>query len=321
MAKRVKYVSLSNDLMGKYILGCQERIKYTIDFLTSLLGMASKEFKDAKVLNSVKLTKEKIKQKNFELDIVLQTKDGTIYNIEIQSVDSKNSRLKNTMYIMRIFGGKLKSGEDYDKSKPVLQIVIMNDKDYKNRNNKLIQEMLVSCKYVDTNYIDEYFKIFIIDINCEVDYTKIDKRLLGWILLFRANTYKEAYECIKYNEILEEVIRDMKEYASEDYVQDYSIKEKLHRSEINSAKEAGIELGRNEGIELGRNEGIELGRSEGIDYANAIMAQRLRDIDMDPNQIVEITGIPLNKVLSLKKRNEVSMVSKEKAKYNEYTNV
>ena len=144
----------------------------------------------------------------------------------------------------------------------------------------------------------------VLDINCEVDYTRIDKRILGWIMLFRANTFKEAYECIKYNEILKGVIEDMKEYANEDYVKEYSIQEKLYRSNINGARREG------------RNEGIKLGRNEGIDYANLIMAQKLRDRDMDPKDIVDITGLPLNKVLSLKK-NEHVMVREEKTKYNE----
>ena len=88
----------------------------------------------------------------------------------------------------------------------------------------------------------------------------------------------------------------MKKYASEDYVQDYTIRDKLYRSDINSAKREG--------------------RNEGIDYANLIMAQKLRDRDMEPSEIVEVTGIPLDKVLSLKK-NEHVMVREEKTKYNE----
>ena len=200
------------------------------------------------------------------------------------------------MYVMRVFGGKLKNGENYDKTKPVFQIVVMNDKDYKNRNNELVRELVVCSKDKEGNYIDEFFKIFIVDINCEVDYTKVDKRLLGWLLLFRANTFKEANDCIKYNEMLRGVIEDMKKYASEDYVQDYTIRDKLYRSDINSAKREG--------------------RNEGMDYANLIMAQKLRDRDMEPSEIVEVTGIPLDKVLSLKK-NEHVMVREEKTKYNE----
>ena len=109
--------------MSKYILGSQERIEYVIDFLTSLLSLDSVEFRGAKVLNSVKLTKERIKEKGLESDILVKTKDKIIYNLEIQNVDNKNSRVKNTMYVMRVFGGKLKKGENYDKTKPVFQVV------------------------------------------------------------------------------------------------------------------------------------------------------------------------------------------------------
>ena len=167
--KQIKYVSLSNDLMSKYILGNKERTKYIEDLIESFLGTTTEELKDSKIVNSIKLTKEKIKEKNFEPDIILETKKGEIYNLEVQNIDNKNSRLKNTMYIMRIFGGKLKSGEEYNKTKAVYQIIIMNDKEYKNRNKKLIEELVVCSKDKEGNYIDEYFKIFIVDINCEID--------------------------------------------------------------------------------------------------------------------------------------------------------
>lgn len=318
MSKKVKYISLCNDLMSKYILGSQERIEYVIDFLTSLLGLDSLEFKGVKVLNSVKLTKERIKEKGFESDILVKTKDKIIYNLEIQNVDNKNSRVKNTMYVMRVFGGKLKNGENYDKTKPVFQIVVMNDKDYKNRNNELARELVVCSKDRCGNYIDEYFKIFIVDINCEVDYTKVDKRLLGWLLLFRANTFKEANDCIKYNEMLRGVIEDMKKYASEDYVQDYTIRDKLYRSDINSAKREG----RNEGIELGRNEGMELGRNKTL-LENAY---KMFEKGIDINDIEEITGINIKEELGNKYENaymlkqskpNISKVRETKAKYND----
>ena len=246
--KQIKYVSLSNDLMSKYILGNKERTKYIEDLIESFLGTTTEELKDSKIVNSIKLTKEKIKEKNFEPDIILETKKGEIYNLEVQNIDNKNSRLKNTMYIMRIFGGKLKSGEEYNKTKAVYQIIIMNDKEYKNRNKKLIEELVVCSKDKEGNYIDEYFKIFIVDINCEIDYTKIRKKARGWIMLFKARSFKEGYEAVKYNKTLKGVIEDMKEYAREDYVQEYSTKERLYRSDISSAKEEG--------------------KAEWIDYAN-----------------------------------------------------
>ena len=83
----------------------------------------------------------------------------------------------------------------------------------------------------------------------------------------------------------------MKEYAREDYVQEYSTKERLYRSDISSAKE--------EGLKLGKAEGVKLGRTEGIDYANLKIAQKLKDRNMSLSEIKEITGLPLNKIASL----------------------
>ena len=311
MSKRVSYISLCEDLMGKYILGSKDRIEYTIDLLICLLSMTNEEFRDAKVLNSVKLDKERIFQKGFESDIILETKDGSIYNLEIQNLNSNNSRVKNSMYVMRIFGGKLRKGnEDYEKTKPVFQIVLMNDKNYKNKNNKLIEELVVCSRDSENNYIDDYFKIFVVDLNCEIDYTKFDRKLIGWILLFRAKSFKEARESIKFNPILEGVIRDMREYASEEYVQDYTIRDRLHRSEVNSARENGLSQGRSEGINIGRNEML------------LETARKMIERDMDPNDIEEITGITYSEINSLTKNIKSSrklyQVREEKSKYNQY---
>jgi len=323
MSKRVSYISLCEDLMGKYILGSKDRIEYTIDLLICLLSMTNEEFRNAKVLNSVKLDKERIFQKGFESDIILETKDGSIYNLEIQNLNSNNSRVKNSMYVMRIFGGKLRKGnEDYEKTKPVFQIVLMNDKNYKNKNNKLIEELVVCSRDSENNYIDDYFKIFVVDLNCEIDYTKFDRKLIGWILLFRAKSFKEARESVKFNPILEGVIRDMREYASEEYVQDYTIRDKLHRSEVNSAREDGISqgerLGISKGISIGRNEGINIGR----DKALLETARKMIEKDMDPNDIEEITGITYSEINSLTKNIKSSrklyQMREEKSKYNQY---
>lgn len=310
MSKRVSYISLCEDLMGKYILGSKDRIEYTIDLLICLLSMTNEEFKDAKVLNSVKLDKERIFQKGFESDIILETKDGSIYNLEIQNLNSNNSRVKNSMYVMRIFGGKLRKGnEDYEKTKPVFQIVLMNDKNYKNKNNKLIEELVVCSRDSENNYIDDYFKIFVVDLNCEIDYTKFDRKLIGWILLFRAKSFKEARESIKFNPILEGVIRDMREYASEEYVQDYTIRDKLHRSEVNSALSQGEKLGMSKGINIGR------------DKALLETARKMIEKDMSPNDIEEITGITYSEINSLTKNIKSSrklyQVREEKSKYNQ----
>ena len=302
--KQIKYVSLSNDLMAKYILGSQEMLKYTTNLIVSILNTNSEEFREAKILNSVKLDKERIFHKGFESDIIIETKEGTIYNLEIQNVDSTNSRVKNSMYVMRLFGSKLRKGvENYDKSKPVYQIILMNDKRYKNRNKKLVEELIVCSRNEENKYIDDYFKIFIVDINCEIDYTKFSKKIIGWIILFRARSFKEAEEAVKYNKTLKGVIEDMKEYANEEYVQDFFVRDRLHKSEVDSAKEEGIikgkELGKKEGVKLGKKEGVKLGRLEGIDYANLKIAQKLKDRNMSPSEIKEITGLPLNKIISL----------------------
>jgi len=113
----------------------------------------------------------------------------------------------------------------------------------------------------------------------------------------------------------------MREYASEEYVQDYTIRDRLHRSEVNSAREDGISqgerLGISKGISIGRNEGINIGR----DKALLETARKMIEKDMDPNDIEEITGITYSEINSLTKNIKSSrklyQVREEKSEYNQ----
>ena len=79
----------------------------------------------------------------------------------------------------------------------------------------------------------------------------------------------------------------MREYASEEYVQDYTIRDRLHRSEVNSALSQGEKLGMSKGISIGCNEGINIGRNEML----LETARKMIEKDMYPNDIEEITVI------------------------------
>ena len=89
-----RYISLSNDLVFKYILGSEENKKFTIDFIRALINIKEGELKRLKITNSIKLNKEVVESKQFELDVLISTK-RRIINLEMQNVYNKNSLVKN----------------------------------------------------------------------------------------------------------------------------------------------------------------------------------------------------------------------------------
>ena len=64
-------------------------------------------------------------------------------------------------------------------------------------------------------------------------------------------------------------------------------------------KKEGIEKGIEKGIELGKQEGIELGKLQGIKN----VVKSMLDKNIDIKDIVDITGLSEEKILSLKNSN------------------
>ena len=151
---------------------------------------------------------------------------------------------------MKIFSNNLKSGEDYNKTKPIIQICIIKENTLFKNNEDLIDEYTISSKkYRERNLIDTYFKIFIVDLGAKIDYTLTNKRLVSWIEILKAESEEELKK-VETNPLTEEVIKEMMLFMNNEYVQSYELKERLIRSDLNTARSDGIK----EGQEIGEKE-------------------------------------------------------------------
>ena len=85
------------------------------------------------------------------------------------------------------------------------------------------------------------FKIMIIDVDAKakISYTKLKKRFELWRNLIGADTIEEIEALAKENQVIKDVVEEMKLFSKKKYVQDYTAKDRLIRSQINSAREEG----------------------------------------------------------------------------------
>ena len=110
-----KYISLTTDIMAKQILGTKENIDFTLNLIKNIININIEDLKNPIITNSVKLTRKRIIEKNFELDIILETKQR-IYNIEIQQnnyICNVNSRRKIIKKYFNIFNIDLECEDGY----------------------------------------------------------------------------------------------------------------------------------------------------------------------------------------------------------------
>jgi len=77
-----KFIPPSNDLMFKNLFGTEENIMFTIDMLHKLLKLSYNELEELTIVNSVKLNKETIENKHFEMDVLIRLKNGDLINLE-----------------------------------------------------------------------------------------------------------------------------------------------------------------------------------------------------------------------------------------------
>lgn len=290
MSTSVKYkiVPLSFDLMFKYIFGTNDNKKFTSDLLESLFDLEPGSFKDIEILNSVKLGRETILSKKFELDVLVKPPDGNEINLEMQRIYDENAEIKNTLYIFSKFSNFLKTGEKYDKLSKIFQVAFVKDNPLHNTDEIIKRYGIINYNNPNDIILENYFKIIIVDVDKEenIPYTKLNKRFELWRKLIGAETKEEMLEIAKVDSIFKEAVDTMTEFSSNDYVQDYTGKDRLIKSQIDSAKKEGIE----EGIEQGK---IEIARN------------MLKETD-DLNFISSVTALSIDTINSLKDENKES---------------
>lgn len=300
-----KYYGLKNDIVFKHIFGTEDNKEYTIELISEILNIDKLSFKDAKITNSVKLDRETVSKKQFETDIVLETKE-IIYSLEMQKENTVNTEIKNTMYGMKIFSNQLKKGEEYEKTKPLIQICIVDYNKQDKDKKVLIEKYNIRSEIErEKRIVKDLFDIYVVDLGVEIKKEKISRNLRGWIELIRANSLEENEEVKKKYPKLKEVMKEMEYFTEQEYVQDHIADDKLLRSNISLARKEGREEGKIEGENIGYTKGVTYGKLKGLNEANINMARKMLESNKDIDEISYFTSLPKEKIMKL--REEIRM--------------
>ena len=245
------FLPLSNDIMFKRFFGSEDYVFLTTMLVESLFNLPRHSLDGSVITNSVKLDRETVYSKSFELDVLLTTPNGDIYLLEMQPIYNANAEINNVMYACKVFSGELKSGGLY---KEVSKVTLINfsKEIYLHKTDQIISKyVMTNVEDIRDKMLEEKLSILIVDIDSKNDKTyneisngfKLMRELLG------AQTIEEIEIAIKnLNEpLLSNLLKDMVVFMEMDYVQDYSAQEKLIRSNLQDAKEEGIALGHAEG--------------------------------------------------------------------------
>ncbi len=251
MEEEKVFLPLSNDIMFKRFFGSEDYVFLTTMLVESLFNLPRHSLDGSVITNSVKLDRETVYSKSFELDVLLTTPNGDIYLLEMQPIYNANAEIKNVMYACKVFDGELKSGGLYKEASKAT-LINFSKEIYLHKTDQIISKyVMTNVEDIRDKMLEEKLSILIVDIDSKNDKTyneisngfKLMRELLG------AQTIEEIEIAIKnLNEpLLSNLLKDMVVFMEMDYVQDYSAQEKLIRSNLQDAKEEGIALGHAEG--------------------------------------------------------------------------
>lgn len=262
-----EYIPLSGDLQFKYIFGTNENIKYTTDLLELMLKKEKDSLKGLRIESEVKLDKETVRSKSFELDIIVRLSNGNVINLEMQRMLGRDAEIKNTLYVTKLFGSMVKRGEKYRNINKIIQIEIIEKNKRHKTKDKINYYHISNDKEPKDKILEDIFEIMTIDIEKEkeVSYNEdINERLERYLELIKAKELEEAIEIAYRDGVLMEVLEKLVRFNNNEYVQDYRREQAL----IESEKETEVEEALKEGKNLGRIEGE---KSKAIEIAKLMI--------------------------------------------------
>ena len=278
-----KKISILSDTMLKAMFQNNNRIKYSVKFLSYFIDISYEELLDNIVLSKNELDKEKEFSKGERADYIAVVGDTSL-NIEVNNNSSSYIMERNMEYAYRQYTEKIKRGDTYNY-KQVLQFNL-NNFAFKG-NDKIID----ICGVQNKEGIRLNNKIIFIQI---------------YIPNLRKKWYTKGKESLSEREkfilaLVEEDIDKLKEFGKEDIVMDEYIKEAEDVSFEGTIGESydkewalkdqalrdGYLEGREEGIKDGREEGIKEGIKEGKTEIAMVMKKNNVDID----KIAMYTGL------------------------------
>ena len=297
------------DVFATKILKAEECREYLASIIAAVLDI-DKDY----VIHNLKLIDTEVSQnihnKDQEVDVIVENEEMVV-NIEINTLNTKQSRIKNNAYIAQLIIRQTYPGKVY-KIKPIVQINVDCFDAYL-KDEFIYHSVLMEEKYhvkrSDSN-IDIY------DINLDflsnLDYNQIrnlSEKDLKW-LLYIFVCQDEALKNNLYggNRMMRKVEKKMEDFMKEFDSLLYYNHDEFREAELEELRQDAYKEGREEGIEHGIKQGIEKGIKKGIEQRvkqNSIeTAKKFLLEGIEPSIVAKCSNLTIEDVDKLKEEIE-----------------
>lgn len=234
------------------------------------------------------------KDKNGRLDLRAVIDDNVECNIEIQLSTHKKMLERFLYYWAKIYTANLERGEDYEKLRKTISIIIVNE------NIEQFREIKKACtkwRITEENYknmiLTDYFQVVIIELSKAIEEYKNNKEdgMLQWMMFLDNPEDVEVKKIMENNKEIKEAKNELDKISQDEIMRRILLKEKLMRMDMKQMEKEAVEEGMKKGMEKGMEKGIEKGKIEGERKEKIETAKRMLEKNMPIETIIEVTQL------------------------------
>ena len=299
-------MKLTNDYVFKAVFGQDDdRSKEALKMLLNvILDRKDDPITCIRILNPIIIGQSDVSKESI-MDIMAETQNGLILDIEAQSGHFKEYSNRALRYANALLEKSLKRGDPYDKMEKSIVITIADGKPYmaadklhcifdiRERETCVPMTDRLEFHCVQLGFVDETKPVSEIS----------PLELVAAYLKYAADEDKAGYtsELLEYGEgvidMAENIFRDVT-LDERAWIEKRSreLAEHTRASEIYQAREEGIEQGRSEGFAEGEKIGEERGEASGRAEREIEMAKAMRAGNEPVEKIIKYTGLTAEEI-------------------------
>ncbi len=203
------------------------------------------------------LLNDNTKDKNGRLDLRAIIDDNIECNIEVQLATHKKMLERFLYYWAKIYTANLETGEEYEKLRKTISIIIVDD------NIEQFREIKQACtkwRILEEKYkkvcLTDYFQLAIIELPKAVEEYKSNKEdgMLQWMMFLENPEDAEVGKIMKENEDIKESKNELERISQDEILRRQLLKAKIARMDaIQREKDARDDGKEEKAIEIAKN--------------------------------------------------------------------
>lgn len=273
-------------------------------FIAAIMG------KDPKTIRKTTLIPNATKKESKDaklgiLDVMVEMEDGSKVNMEMQVAYFGWWSSRVLFYVSKTYSGQIREGEDYDVLKKCIHVSILDFIHFP--QDKKCYRKIAFCDVETGEQYTDLMELHILELKKLSPGDQNEEGVIRWMRFFVGKNRKEFEDMAKTDEYIEEAYDELKKLSMDEQKRmEYEARQKAIRdynSQMKSAREYGLKLGREEGIEQGIKQGIQQGIQQGKAQGERSALQKLirkkkekgmslamiaELLEMDPKEVVEL---------------------------------